>query len=481
MHPTILLTSKSQQVDNLVLILEEKDQFPASLFSKQEKDYILHQHDVHKKGLISINRLDFNIYVCFLENKPDYNDRLEDCRKNGDKVAARLNELHCRKVVLYDVAGNTREVLAFAEGMALGCYQFLKYKKEEPEKNPLAEIEIYSSSIEKTEVDHLNIILESTFRCRDLINEPNSFLTATVFASEVGKIAEECHARFEILNRKKMEAMKMEGILTVNKGSSEPPTFSILEWKPENAFNRKPYVLVGKGIVFDSGGMNLKPGNSMLDMKDDMSGAAAVAAAIHAIAKAALPVYVIGLMPATDNRPGPGAMVPGDIIHMQNGTNVEIIDTDAEGRLILADALSHAGKYHPELVIDLATLTGSAVRAVGKSAAVVMQSKAKKELSILMESGYKVHERLIEFPLWDDFGDLIKSDIADIKNLGPPEAGSITAGKFLQKFTDYPYIHIDIAGPAFLDKRDSYRGAGGTGFGVRLLFDFIKMMTNYNC
>jgi len=172
-------------------------------------------------------------------------------------------------------------------------------------------------------------------------------------------------------------------------------------------------------------------------------------------------------------------MVPGDIIHMQNGTNVEIIDTDAEGRLILADALSHARRYNPELVIDLATLTGSAVRAVGKSAAVVMHSKAEKELSRLMETGHRVHERLIEFPLWDDYGDLIKSDIADIKNLGPPEAGSITAGKFLQRFTDYPYIHIDIAGPAFLDKRDSYRGQGGTGFGVRLLFEFIRMISGH--
>jgi leucyl aminopeptidase len=163
---------------------------------------------------------------------------------------------------------------------------------------------------------------------------------------------------------------------------------------------------------------------------------------------------------------------------MHSGTTVEIIDTDAEGRLILADALSYAKKYKPELVIDLATLTGSAVRAVGKSAAVVMQSNAQKELAMLISASRRVHERLIELPLWDDYGDLIKSEIADIKNLGPPEAGSITAGKFLQKFTDYPYIHIDIAGPAFLDKRDSYRGQGGTGFGVRLLFEFFNNMAN---
>jgi leucyl aminopeptidase len=474
MHPHITLTSKSQQVENLVLLLAENEPFPAGLFSKQEKDFIRRRQSEYKKELVAVNRLDFNLYVHFLKKDADLFSRMEECRRQGEKIASLLNEHHCRKAVLYEVAGRSDEILALAEGMALGCYQFLRYKKEKARKNTLSEIEIYSAAVETEAVDHLNILVEAAFRCRDLVNEPNSYLTATVFAKEITRMAEACHAGIEVLTRKKIEALKMEGILAVNRGSSEPPTFSIMEWKPGNACNKKPIVLVGKGIVFDSGGMNLKPGNSMLDMKDDMSGAAAVASAIFAIAKAALPVHVIGLMPATDNRPGPGAMVPGDIITMQNGTTVEVIDTDAEGRLILADALTYANKYKPELVIDLATLTGSAVRAVGKSAAVAMQSKAEKELDLLIESGHRVHERLIRFPLWDDYSELIKSEIADIKNLGPPEAGSITAGKFLQRFTSYPYIHLDIAGPAFIDKRDSYRGQGGTGFGVRLLFEFIK-------
>jgi leucyl aminopeptidase len=159
---------------------------------------------------------------------------------------------------------------------------------------------------------------------------------------------------------------------------------------------------------------------------------------------------------------------------MHNGMTVEVLNTDAEGRLILADALSYATRFNPELVIDLSTLTGAAVRAIGKYGIVAMQMKAGKEIERLSQSGWQVYERLVEFPSWEEYGELIKSDIADLKNLGPAEAGAITAGKFLQKFTDYPFIHLDIAGPAFLEKRDSYRGQGGTGVGVRLLYDFIK-------
>jgi leucyl aminopeptidase len=213
-------------------------------------------------------------------------------------------------------------------------------------------------------------------------------------------------------------------------------------------------------------------------MKDDMSGAAAVASAIYAIALAGLPVHVVGLIPVTDNKIGPEAIFPGDIINMHNGITVEVLNTDAEGRLILADALSYAARYNPELVIDLSTLTGSAVRAIGKFGIVAMQMKAIHEMELLCQSGWQVYERIVEFPSWDEYAELIKSDIADLKNVGPSEAGAITAGKFLEKFTNYPFIHLDIAGPAFLEKRDSYRGQGGTGVGVRLLFDFIKRKLN---
>ena len=213
----------------------------------------------------------------------------------------------------------------------------------------------------------------------------------------------------------------------------------------------------------------------MNDMKQDMGGAATVAGAVNAIAKAKLPFHVIALIPATDNRPDGNAYVTGDVITMYDGTTVEVLNTDAEGRMILADALAYAKKYKPALVIDFATLTGSAQRAIGKYATVAMQSKAKMELSKLQISGENVYERIVEFPLWEEYGEEIKSGIADIKNLGGVAGGAITAGKFLEHFTDYPYIHMDIAGTAFMEKRYSYRGIYGTGVGVRLLFDFVKL------
>ena len=242
----------------------------------------------------------------------------------------------------------------------------------------------------------------------------------------------------------------------------------------KNATNSNPIVLVGKGIVYDTGGLSLKPTpNSMDLMKSDMGGSAAVVGAMAAIAKAKLSIHIIGLIPATDNRPSGNAYAPGDVINMYDGTSVEVLNTDAEGRLILADALSYAKKYKPELVIDLATLTGAAARAIGKQGIVAMGND-KDTMTALKKSGKEVQERLAEFPFWDEYAEDLKSNIADMKNLGGPEAGAITAGKFLEYFTDYPYTHLDIAGPAFMLAPFNYRGKGGTGVGVRLLFNFLK-------
>ena len=478
MLPKISLTDRSQEVDNLVLLMKSLKALPEGIFTAAEHAFIRRQHKDLKKDIIQINRLDHWIYVYLIKDeKVDYK-RLEECRKAGDKVGGLLNSQRAGKVVIFDQENCPDEVLAFTEGMALGNYQFLKYKKDKEKKNTLKKLDVYSESLknegnEKARIGHLNILTEAVFRCRDLINEPVSFLTAEVFSREIEKLGKECGAKVEVLKRKKLEALQMGGILAVNQGSHEPPTFTVLEWKPVKAVNNKPIIFVGKGIVFDSGGMNLKPGDSMLNMKDDMSGAAAAALAVYAIARAKLPVHVIGLMPATDNRPGPRAMVPGDVIKMHNGMSVEVLNTDAEGRLILADALSYAGKFKPELVIDMATLTGAAVRTLGKYASAGMESGAAEELLELIESGFSAFERIVELPMWEDYGELIKSELADLKNVGPPDAGTITAAKFLEKFTSYPYIHLDIAGPAFIDKADSYRSAGGTGYGIRLLFDFI--------
>ncbi|MDC1069034.1 M17 family metallopeptidase, partial [Candidatus Kapabacteria bacterium] len=255
-------------------------------------------------------------------------------------------------------------------------------------------------------------------------------------------------------------------------------TFSIMEYKPKNAKNSKPIVFVGKGVVYDTGGLSLKPtANSMDFMKSDMGGSALVAGLTLAIAKAKLPYHIITLVPSTDNRPSGNAYAPGDVIKMYSGLTVEVLNTDAEGRMILADALHWAKRYKPEIVIDAATLTGAASRAFGANGLVAMGNVDDSIINNLKTSGFKTHERVCEMPFWDDYAEQLKSNIADMKNIGGPEGGSITAGKFLEKFTDYPYLHLDIAGPTFNHKKDSYRGLGATGFGIRLLFDFLK--SNY--
>jgi leucyl aminopeptidase len=474
MIPRITLASKIETGKNLMILVAGPGEIPSGVFSKKELDFIRAQKNEKKREWIPFNRLDHWIIVQFIPDKKEKSTKLEECREAGDLLQGFLNDQKEKSVTLMDGGDHSLELMALAEGMALGSYQFLRYKSEKSDQHLLHEIRIFGGNISATHLNLMNAALEGVAFTRDLVNEPNSYLTAPVFAKEISKLAEIPGVRVEILNKKKLEALKMGGILGVNRGSHEPPVMIILEYSPSGALNKKPYVFVGKGIVYDTGGMNLKTGSVMNNMKNDMAGGAAVAGTVLALAKAALPVHVIGIIPATDNRPGPNAIVSGDILNMHNGMTVEVMDTDAEGRLILADALSYAKRYDPELVIDLATLTGSAVRALGKAVIAGMQSGAEKEIKILEKSGFEVFERIVELPLWDDYAETLKSDIADVKNLGGPEAGAITAGKFLEKFTSYPYIHLDIAGPAYLEKRDSYRGTGATGVGVRLLVRFVE-------
>ncbi|NOR75899.1 MAG: peptidase M17, partial [Draconibacterium sp.] len=231
---------------------------------------------------------------------------------------------------------------------------------------------------------------------------------------------------------------------------------------------------VGKGVVFDTGGLSLKPTEKSMDfMKCDMAGAAVVAATLYAAAKNNLPVHVIGLIPATDNRPDGNAYVPGDVITMFDGTTVEIKNTDAEGRLILADALSYAKKYSPELVIDIATLTGSAGIIAGGHAIVAM-GNTKEYLQKIKKNGEETFERIIEVPLWEEYAKPLKSPIADLNNLGTREGQTAIAGKFLEHFTNYNWIHLDAASVSFRFEKDNYLPVGGTGYGTRLLFNFLK-------
>jgi len=491
MIPEIKITSREQELDNLVVIISNWSGLPGGIFSQAEKNYLKLQVEKAEKEVVMLHRMTYQVFLFFIRKGNDTAGVLERCRKAGSEIARILNENKAQRVALFDAQGNGPETLALAEGLALAGYQYRRFKSDAKAENTLREVEIYSSFLsvsdapkgkrhasETIPLPHLNILLETVAWCRDLVNTPNSHQTAATFVAEVEQRALQPGASVEILNKPKLEALKMGGILAVNKGSQEPPVFTVVEWHPDNPVNSKPIILVGKGIIYDTGGMNLKPGSGMLNMKNDMAGAATVAAVMVAAARTRMPLHLVGLMPATDNRPGPQAIVPGDVITFTDGTTVEVVDTDAEGRLLLADALCYARRYDPALVIDLATLTGSAVRALGPYGAAAMQKDAAPELELLKKSGQQVHERVAEFPLWEEYGESLKSEIADLKNLGTPEAGLIIAAKFLEHFTRYPYIHLDIAGPAFLDKQDSYRGIGGTGFGVRLLFDFLSNLAN---
>jgi len=373
------------------------------------------------------------------------------------------------------ISGKKDTALFLAEGLVLSNYQFLKYFKDaDSKKYQLASVEVIGK-FEKDQIQKLNNILKSVCWTRDMVNEPVSFLTATQLASEIQKLGEEANFSVQVLEKSKIEALKMGGLLAVNKGSIEPPTFTIIEYKPKNARNKKPLVLVGKGVVYDTGGLSLKPTAGSMDlMKSDMAGAACMAATIYAAALNQLDVHLVGLIPATDNRPGLNAYAPGDVVHMYDGTTIEVLNTDAEGRMILADALAYASKFNPELVIDAATLTGAAVVAIGTKASCMMGNAKQKVLDKLIEAGNDVHERVVQLPFWDEYKDDLKSSVADMKNIGSRYAGMITAGKFLEHFVKAPYVHLDIAGPSFLEAPENYKGKGGTGVGVRLLHEFIE-------
>lgn len=464
---------KPTAADTVYLVKAGSDLNKVGL-NQDELEFTRREHRA-KKNIVEINRYKNRIFIVFAEISGTRPSRLESCRKQGNEIQILLNKARIERVVVSAINSAKEETLALTEGILLSNYQFLKYRNEASKiENKLEQVDVYASDVDENDVDLLRIVIEAVYNARDMVNEPVSFLTATQFAEEIVGLGKESKAKVEVFNKRKIESLKMGGLLAVNKGSIDPPTFSVMEWKPKNKLNKKPYVFVGKGVVYDTGGLSLKPSNFMDTMKCDMAGGATVSAAMYAIAKAELPVWVVALIPATDNRPDGNAYTPGDVITMHDGSTVEVLNTDAEGRMILADALSYAKNYKPELVIDVATLTGAAARAIGPQAMVGMSVKSQDEFELLQRSGDQVHERIVQFPMWDDYKEDIKSDIADIKNIGGVDAGAITAGKFLEHFTDYPYIHLDIAGPAYLGKKDSYRGSNGTGVGVRLLFDFIR-------
>lgn len=444
-------------------------------FSSQEAQMINGQIQA-KNNLIPLYRNNrWEMAVAIDADKLPYKQS-ENCRMAGAAAVAHLNKIHASTVFINNESDFADAVTPFVEGMLLANYQFLRYKKDaEQQKNSLQTIEVHEDAITADELREIGIISEAVNIARDLINEPVIYLTAEQLAEQAQTLAKQAKFKAQVFGKKQIEHLGMGGLLAVNKGSQDPPTFSVLEWKPKNAVNKQPIVLVGKGVVYDTGGLSLKPTpNSMDHMKSDMAGAAAVLCSIYAAAKNKLPVHVIGLIPATDNRPGENAYTPGDVIKMHSGSTVEVLNTDAEGRMILADALSYAKQYKPELVIDIATLTGASLVVIGNQGMLLMGNAPEDTKKTITYCGYQVYERLAELPLWDEYAEQIKSDIADLRNIGGPGAGSITAAKFLEHFTDYPWLHIDMAPVGWYHTPSGYRLKNGSGAGVRLFYEFLK-------
>lgn len=476
MTTQIIAQTKQVKDQSQVIIVNNVKELSKWSLSKEEQAYIGKKTTSKENYIVlnQFNRLTF-IQITADWDKKSEAEQLENYRHLGNKICSSIN-VHQYKSICINPCTKEDYSLAMAEGIALSNYQFLKYKSDKSQANTLEKIALIG--VKTASIASLNILVNAVYKARTWVNEPQSYLTAVSFSKEIKAMATDAGVSCEILNKKQIESLKMGGLLAVNQGSKTPPTFTILEYKPKLAKNKKPLVLVGKGVVYDTGGLSLKPTpNSMDTMKCDMAGGAAVAAAICAIAKAKLAYHIIALIPATDNRPGENAYTPGDVVSMYDGQTVEVLNTDAEGRMLLGDALAYAKKYKPSLVLDFATLTGAAAAAIGSFGTVFMGTASDDTKRTLIETGNLTHERLVEFPFWDDYAKLIKSDLADMKNIGGPIGGAITAGKFLEKFTDYPWMHFDIAGPAYLNSPDSYRGKNGTGVGVRLIFNFVKKLS----
>ncbi|MDX9700393.1 MAG: leucyl aminopeptidase [Rhodocyclaceae bacterium] len=311
-------------------------------------------------------------------------------------------------------------------------------------------------------------IAEGMALSRELANLPANFCTPTHLADTALKLGKHYKFKVEVLERKDTEKLGMGAFLAVARGSHQPPKFIVMEYRGGKAKD-KPVVLVGKGITFDTGGISLKPAPEMDEMKYDMCGAASVLGTFRAIAEMQLPINVVGLIPATENMPGGGATKPGDVVTSMSGQTIEILNTDAEGRLILCDALTYAERFDPACVIDIATLTGAVIIALGKIPTGLMANDDDLARELL-DCGNRAADRAWQLPLWDDYQDLLKSNFADMGNIGGKTAGSITAACFLSRFTKaYKWAHLDIAGTAWV----SGEAKGATGRPVPLLCEFL--------
>lgn len=405
---------------------------------------------------------------------------LEKYRRAAALGAKKARSLRAH-IVGFEVPAASREkadsLFALAEGASLSLYRYDKYISKKKEDEPrIGELMFCSNDTSLTTMapkilGKAQILCEATSLARDLQNAPANEIYPETLAKAARDCAEKNGFTATVMDEYEIKELGMGGVIGVSQGSAKPPRFIILEYGSQS---KKPVVLVGKGVTFDTGGISIKPAAGMAEMKMDMSGAAAVIGTFEAVSRLKMPVHIVGLIPAVENMPSGSSVRPGDILRHFNGKTSEVDNTDAEGRLILADALAYADKYNPTAVIDLATLTGACVVALGHYATGMMGNDDNLQKALKM-AGEKTYERVWRLPMFDEYEKLIKSDVADVKNVGGRWAGAITAAWFLRKFIgDYKWVHLDIAGPAILEENLDYIPKGGSGVGVRLLTEFLR-------
>ncbi|GER94551.1 leucyl aminopeptidase [hot springs metagenome] len=433
---------------------------------KQNQTALLHVRDINSDRILLIG----------LGKQSDITTNR--IREAGGKAFSFLRDIGVKDIAVStgifgylpkDFKAYEKPAFYFIEGGLLSLYRFEKYKKSENDK------EIKTVSIlgidKDIPVKWLQTVVSAVNFAKDLVNTPSNDMTPTIL-SKVAESLSGKKIKVKILEKKDIEKEGMGAYLSVSKGSNEPPKLIVIEYRGEK---RKPLAIIGKSITFDSGGISLKPAEGMEKMKYDMSGGASVLAIIKAASELELPVNIVGILPATENLPGGSASKPGDIVKTITGKTIEIINTDAEGRLTLADAIGYAIKYYkPEVIIDIATLTGACSIALGNEA-IAMMGNNNALMEKLKKASDDTYERVWQMPLYDEYKDYIKSDVADIKNSGGKNGSLVTAGYFLREFAgDTPWAHLDIAGTAWNDKDKPYMPKGATAIGVRLILNFLK-------
>lgn len=454
------------EIDSIIGGFIRKIIISKEFIGRQNQTILLHVKNINSNRILLVG----------LGKKSDIT--AERIRQAGGKAFSLIRDIGIKNIAIStkifkylasDFKVSQKPIFYFMEGGLLSLYKFEKYRKTENNKE--IKTVIILDTDKDISVKWLQVVVSAVNFAKDLINTPSNDMTPTIL-SNIAKSLSGRKVKVKVLDRKDIEKEGMNAYLSVAKGSAEPPKLIIVEYK---GVKGKPLVIIGKSITFDSGGISLKPADGMEKMKYDMAGGASVLAIIKAVSELEIPVNIVGILPATENLPGGSASKPGDIVKTVTGKTIEIINTDAEGRLTLADAIEYAIKYYePKLIIDIATLTGACSIALGNEA-IAMMGNNSEIMEKLKKASDDTYERVWQMPLYHEYKDYIKSDVADIKNSGGKNGSLVTAGYFLKEFVgDTPWIHLDIAGTAWNDKDKPYISKGATAIGVRLILNFLK-------